>query len=298
MTDVSIANDGCGAHIPVANKGQTARAPASVAELCEALQELGVRRRMCIKMQMGVQTRLSHLVGRMLGYSSADGKQETGLAERKAALVSALLKGSRPARDAHLFDDLAADGVMASRALAPIIEHRALIEKEMARLARDLPAYAFVKSVAGFGDKAFAVLIGEAGDLSPGTRYSAPEKLWKRMGLAPYKGKACSSWRKRDLTDEEWTEAGYNRARRAEAHACIAEPMAKHQLESAEKSGTPFGRPKGLYGEIYVRRRAHTLITHPDWPKAHARADALRVMTKAMLRDLWRAWRDEIEARG
>lgn len=46
------------------------------------------------------------------------------------------------------------------------------------------------------------------------------------------------------------------------------------------------------YRRVYDRRRAHTALTHSDWTDGHAHADAMRVASKAILRDLWRAARD------
>lgn len=46
------------------------------------------------------------------------------------------------------------------------------------------------------------------------------------------------------------------------------------------------------YRVVYDARRAHTAVTHPDWTDGHSHNDALRVASKAILRDLWRAARD------
>ena len=46
------------------------------------------------------------------------------------------------------------------------------------------------------------------------------------------------------------------------------------------------------YRAVYLARRAHTAVTHPDWTKGHSHADGLRIAMKAILRDLW------IEAKG
>jgi hypothetical protein len=35
-------------------------------------------------------------------------------------------------------------------------------------------------------------------------------------------------------------------------------------------------------------RREHTATTHPEWTKGHSHNDAMRVASKAILRDLWR----------
>jgi len=45
------------------------------------------------------------------------------------------------------------------------------------------------------------------------------------------------------------------------------------------------------YRAAYDRRRLRTAETHADWRKARAHNDALRIMTKRLLRDLWQAWR-------
>lgn len=46
------------------------------------------------------------------------------------------------------------------------------------------------------------------------------------------------------------------------------------------------------YRVVYDSRRAHTAITHPEWTDGHSHNDGLRVASKAILRDLWRAARD------
>lgn len=46
------------------------------------------------------------------------------------------------------------------------------------------------------------------------------------------------------------------------------------------------------YRGVYDARREHTALTHPDWTPGHSHADALRIVSKRVLRDLWRAARD------
>jgi hypothetical protein len=43
------------------------------------------------------------------------------------------------------------------------------------------------------------------------------------------------------------------------------------------------------YRVVYDRRRMHTAGTRPDWTDGHSHTDAMRVASKAILRDLWRA---------
>lgn len=42
------------------------------------------------------------------------------------------------------------------------------------------------------------------------------------------------------------------------------------------------------YRLVYDARRRHTAVTHPEWTDGHAQADALRVTSKEILKDLWR----------
>lgn len=51
----------------------------------------------------------------------------------------------------------------------------------------------------------------------------------------------------------------------------------------------------GEYRQVYDARRAHTAETHPDWTPGHSHNDALRIVSKRILRDLWRTARDHHE---
>jgi hypothetical protein len=46
------------------------------------------------------------------------------------------------------------------------------------------------------------------------------------------------------------------------------------------------------YRVVYDQRRARTATSHPEWTDGHSHNDALRVASKAILRDLWRAARE------
>jgi hypothetical protein len=47
----------------------------------------------------------------------------------------------------------------------------------------------------------------------------------------------------------------------------------------------------GPYRLAYDARRVRTSETHADWTKLHSHNDALRIMTKKLIADLWSAWR-------
>jgi hypothetical protein len=179
----------------------------------------------------------------------------------------------------------------------PLILNRKHVEKHMRLLASRLPVFKWADSIRGFGALGLAVIVGEAGNLSkypeppepgkPRPAGTGVAKLWKRLGLAPYKGKAMSCWPAKALTKEEWKEAKYNPHRLAEVFSCVTSPLLKNQ-------GGTKGREKGPYRKIYDDRRAKTAdeLAHPDWTKKHSNNDAMRIMTKCLIRDLWVKWRE------
>ena len=196
-------------------------------------------------------------------------------------IVAAVMAGK--AVDHEIGDLIASDALAFRTAIAPAQEARAVIELDMKKTARRLPAYAFVKSVKGFGDLAFCMLVGEAGDLGA---YDRHDKLWKRLGLSPHDGKAYSTWRSAGgLTADQWVAAGYAPRRRAEVFAVIQEPLFRHQTAS-----------QGPYRAAYDARRAQTVLTHPDWTPLHAHRDAGRVMVQKLVRHLWAEWRRAMRA--
>lgn len=246
----------------------------------DLLAEWQVRRKFYIGISNKQSNAAKALVRRIIGWRyDADEDDREKMNARAARIVAAALAGKeQKPDDAEAFGALAYDlGVVAS-AIAPCTKARHEIELEMKRVVRKLPVYAWAKSVHGLGELGLAVIIAEAGDLS---KYPKKGHLWKRLGLAPFEGKAYSTWRmKGGLTAEQWTDAGYSPRRRAEIYAVISEPLFRAQSVV-----------QGPYRAIYDRRREATAIAHPDWTKAHSHMDALRKMTVILIRDLWKEWR-------
>jgi hypothetical protein len=153
-------------------------------------------------------------------------------------------------------------------------------EANMREIARSLPVWERVSDIVGFADLGLAVIVAEAGNELDA--YPHHMHLWKRLGLAPYKDRAGSSWRgkgKGSLTKDEWADFGYNPVRRGTIAGDITLPLF-------------FAKTGNVYGAIYTARRAHTALTHPDWTPLHSDNDARRIMTKALVKDVWRAWRE------
>lgn len=165
------------------------------------------------------------------------------------------------------------------------------IEQKMEKWAKKLPVWAWVKDVKGFGALGLAVVVGEAGDLS---NYANPGKLWKRMGLAPLRGKAAKTWRQEGgLTSEDWIWFGYKPARRSEMWN-RAPPIVYAQIsrvKDADGEDTGERISTGPYGKVYLDRKKYELDRDPEMSKMYAHNRAARYMEKRLLKHLWQAWR-------
>lgn len=180
------------------------------------------------------------------------------------------------------------------RSRLPVDEQREQTEAEMVQFGAQLHVASWIEPINGAGIKGLTLIVAEAGSLD---NYPNPQKLWKRLGYAPYDGRAGSTWKRekwrpRKLTADEWVANPFSGERYA-AMFNIGESMViKHQWISAKKNGGEEGRPNGRYGEIYWARRQHTKETHPEWTKGHSKADGVRVAMKQFLVDLWEVWVD------
>jgi hypothetical protein len=250
-------------------------------EIILELQELQVRRKHWVRQSTKTINGIGALVRREMGWGQVNA--DNGAIKDKAAKFVKAFMAGKPftySPSAALVQDL--EAAKAQLEISWRAERQ--IALRMEKLARKLPGYGFAKSVAGFGDLGFAVLVGEAGDLAKYETVSHSrgyEKLWKRLGLAPYNGQALSNWRRQGgLSAGEWEVLGYAPKRRAEVFAVIEDPLFRHQSSR-----------KGPYHAIYLKRRERTDETHPDWSKGHSHGDAKRIMIKRLVQDLWEEWR-------
>jgi len=277
MSDVPASASGEAGQRVGADKAEN---PVPASPLIDQLAELQVRRKFYIGVVNKQTNSVKALVRRALGwrFDEEEGGRDR-VNKRAGGIVTAALAGKQQKEvDAEVFGALAPDLVVVSAAIDPCRKARHKVELEMKKAARKLPVYAWAKGVHGLGELGLAVIVAEVGDLA---KYPKKGHLWKRLGLAPHGGKAYSTWRmKGGLSAEDWTAAGYSPRRRAEVYAVISEPLFRAQSVA-----------QGPYRAIYDRRREATAIAHEDWTKAHSHMDALRVMTKYLIRDLWVAWR-------
>jgi len=267
-------------------------------------------RRFCIKAQSRLDRSLEALIAsQYLGYHSPKEKTKPMDEERKAGKkifaraqqIRKLLE-KEPDKQAVVAAEVAA----AYGVLGPLVQTNAKgrevwdklrlgHEETMRQLARRLPAAVWVRGIKGFGDLGFAIIIGEAGDLS---NYATVARLWKRLGLAVIDG-----WRQggppEGATAEVWIQHSYNPRRRAEVWS-LADSLFKHQWvgdkDEDGKNPAETGKPVaieahavGPYGEYYGRKKAEYIMR--EWTPKHADNAARRYMTKCLIRDLWSAWR-------
>lgn len=284
------------------------------------------QRRFAIVSQSRCDRSIDSFVARCLGHEAADNYNDEKTADRKAKFLEAgrVRKLVEKGGDMAKVPEKARPCIFMIQASAQSRETWDVIRKgaegRMRELAKMLPVYEFAESVAGFGDLALGVIIAESGNLND---YSSVAKLWKRLGLAVISGE-----RQQKKTDKDLAlQHGYNPKRRAEVWAFCSDSMFRHQWAGADSTGRKAllaipkavkycennnidisklkgddlkvvadkfeveiqGRAAGPYGEVYAKRRAAT--ADRGWTPAHSHADGRRIMTKAIIRDLWRVWR-------
>jgi hypothetical protein len=245
--------------------------PFHTTDLCLAIRDLHARREQFLKTRIMLENRRRHLIAWRGGYESSQ-DEETRKKRMAAAdrLIARILDADHP----ETIDPEAAAYVIPSEAAIGAFEDLARdLGAQMERLAKQLPVAAWVKKVRGFGLINLARVIGEAGDLNA---YANPAKLWKRLGLAPYNGRAPSTWKsKGGLSAEEWTRLGYSPRRRAICYV-VSESLLKLN--------------DGPYRARYDQAKQKFAAAHPDEKPLHAHKHAMLLMVKLLVRDLWVVW--------
>ena len=278
------------------------RSLQSVAAIVSELVELQRLRRFCIVSQSRCDRSIESLIASVIGFRiDGDEKERKTIFAQAKAYRLRVEKGGEghKCHDTHAMRALASlDPMILANiaARAPWDAKRKQVEADMERLAKLLPVWPWVQSVRGLGAKGFAIIVGEAG--IPIGDYRTVSGLWKRMGLAVIGGE-----RQRKKADREQAAAhGYSPKRRAEVWAVCSDSLFRAQWRGADEDAGTEAHPIGPYGEVYARRRAHTAPRIEEtadlpagdpmkWTKGRCHNDARRVMTKALLCDLWGEWR-------
>jgi hypothetical protein len=288
-------------------------------ETVKELVSLQSSRQFCITQKNRSERAIEQLIASTMGFRlDTDEKDRKSIFARAKAFRLAVEKGGEGHADPDTQSISALSAIVPLVAIsadnrAPWVKLRKDVEKQMADLATYLPVYDFAKSVRGLGDLGLACLVAEAG--IPIGDYRTVSGLWSRMGLGVKDGQRQGGWCNKEqlVNDNGDPTLRYAPKRRAEAWAFCSDSMFRGQWagdkdedgNDPKKSGKPVLAPAhavGPYGEVYGRRRMHTAsrviateslpTTDRDkWTNGRCHNDARRIMTKALLRDLWRVWR-------
>ena len=158
-------------------------------------------------------------------------------------------------------------------------DKRKQVEKELERMAKQLPVYDFVQQVKGAGALTLAGIVGEAGDVGS---YKTVSAFWKRMGLA-----VIGDGRQRKVSGVDALDHGYSPRRRSlvwNLGECLTKAQIRKDPEDEEKRVA-----LGYYGQVYLERRAYEAERVSTLAHGHNRAK--RYMEKRFLRHLYSAWR-------
>ena len=258
----------------------TAVKPA-VAEIAAELQCLQRERAQALKSRNMNANRLQAIVAGTMGYSSGASEAERKKMFGEAGkLIKAIAAGEESPRIASLvrtsligieaFDDM-----------------KTQLEKQMVKLAKQLPAAAWVEQPEqrGFGMLFLAIVVGETGDLN---NYANPGKVWRRLGCAPFSkdGETLmgATWRSRagskgttKLHALDWEEFGYSPRRRSIAYL-IGEGIVKQNGE-------------GPYRKRYDEKKAEYQQKNPDYSALRCHRHGMLLATKMLLKHLWIEWR-------
>ena len=143
----------------------------------------------------------------------------------------------------------------------------------------------------GVGDHLMALLLSEIGD----PFVAVPVDYERQPTGDPYE---------RTLADL-WGYCGYVPGRRrtrgiteAEARACGSVAAKRHCYLLATQQVRLHGPFRELYDAERIKAKEKVDAKGEPWTEGHAHAHALRVVAKALLKDLWRVRRDEYRAEG
>ncbi len=157
---------------------------------------------------------------------------------------------------------------------------------------------AFVTDTVGLGPAVLCIV----GLLPPLEGFANPAKLWKYLGLHVLTDQAS--------VDNHVTTVGRAPKRPTCGPICKAKDCL-HDRWSYTLKAYAIARVvpsivKNLaspYRAVYDARKAHTLVTHPEWatanpkaPKLHYERDAQRYVAKRVWRDVWRAAHGQVGA--
>lgn len=187
------------------------------------------------------------------------------------------------------------------------VEHQAILA--LNRSMRAHPLAAWQKQAKGVGEKQLARLLAAIGDPYLRADTGAPRtvsQLWAYCGLhtLPTVGHKRSDTHPASAGSGAQLPAGADDTAATNVDPPLPGNVAARRRRGEVANWTTTGKTRayliatscikqdGEYRAVYDARRAHTATTHPDWTPGHSHNDAIRIVSKRILRDLWRAARD------
>jgi len=265
-----------------------------VKAMSEELQRLQRRRAIALKSRNMIANRLQAIVAGTLGYHSGMKENDrTRVLKEASDLIKKIAAY-------EVESDLAGIVIPHMSGIDALEANKAALEKEMVKLAKQLPAAEWVArpEQRGFGLLFLAIVIGETGDLH---NYANPAKVWKRLGCAPHTfggktlmGATWKSKREGKLPAEEWEAFGYSPRRRSIAFL-IGEGIVKQNVlkggngagEDTAGTDSPCAGP---YRARYDEAKVAAAAKHPDWKPLRCHLHAMLLATKRLLLNLWIEW--------
>lgn len=180
------------------------------------------------------------------------------------------------------------------------LEHDATLNLQRAMRKHLLGPW--VKAQVGIGEKQAARLLAAIGDPYWNTAADRPRTvsaLWAYCGLHVLPASQERNDTQSVLAGGDQTGDSHPDLRIRDTHGTTVGVAARRRKgQRANWSTTAKTRAylialscikqaRSPYRATYDQRRAHTAVTHPEWTDGHSHNDAIRVTSKAILRDLW-----------
>lgn len=184
------------------------------------------------------------------------------------------------------------------------MEHGA--ELTLKRRLRQHPLHGWIKGTVGVGEKQAARLLAAIGDPYWNTLHDRPRTVSELWAYSGYKVIPADQGKGGTRTaavggEQSDGDPGHSAADAPRSPAGVAVRRMKGQkanwsaiakMRAYLIAESCIKQTRSPYRVLYDQRRAHTAVTHPDWTLGHSHNDALRVVAKRVLRDLWIAARD------
>lgn len=179
--------------------------------------------------------------------------------------------------------------------LGVLEEEEGFAVKELQKQMKVHPLGPWVKAQKGVGEKQAARLLAAIGDpywvpeaefedddgnvITRQERARTVSQLWAYAGLHVDRA-ANAAMRRKKGVQSNWKTEIKTRAYLV-SEACVKAGVRKDPEDETKRVGV------SRYGTVYLNRRAHTKATHPEWTDGHSHNDALRIISKTLLKDMW-----------